>query len=112
MAEGKPVEIGRLQRYATDAGMARNAHPYSRAPSTGRRVAVVGAGPAGLACAHRLSMHGHDVVVFDKRPSPAGSTNMGSRPTRCPTASRRRRWTGCCASAGSSCGWTGSSGAT
>ena len=77
MAEGKPVEIGRLQRYATDAGMARNAHPYSRAPSTGRRVAVVGAGPAGLACAHRLSMHGHDVVVFDKRPRPGGLNEYG-----------------------------------
>ncbi len=57
-AEGKPVEIGRLQRFATDAGMARNAHPYTRAASSGRRVSVVGAGPAGLACAHRLAMHG------------------------------------------------------
>jgi glutamate synthase (NADPH/NADH) small chain len=76
-AEGKPVEIGRLQRYATDAGMARNAHPYVRAPSTGKRVAVVGAGPAGLACAHRLAMRGHDVVVFDKRPKPGGLNEYG-----------------------------------
>ena len=76
-AEGKPVEIGRLQRFATDAGMARNAHPYTRAPSTGRRVAVVGAGPAGLACAHRLAMRGHDVVVFDKRPKPGGLNEYG-----------------------------------
>ena len=76
-AEGKPVEIGRLQRFATDAGMARNAHPYTRAPSTGRRVAVVGAGPAGLACAHRLAMRGHDVVVFDKRLKPGGLNEYG-----------------------------------
>ena len=76
-AEGKPVEIGRLQRFATDAGMARNAHPYARAPSTGRRVAVVGAGPAGLACAHRLAMRGHDVVVFDRRPKPGGLNEYG-----------------------------------
>ncbi|TNC70358.1 NAD(P)-dependent oxidoreductase [Rubellimicrobium roseum] len=76
-AEGKPVEIGRLQRFATDAGMARNAHPYGRAPSTGCRVAVVGAGPAGLSCAHRLAMHGHDVVVFDKRPKAGGLNEYG-----------------------------------
>ena len=53
-AEGKPVRIGMLQRYAVDAMMATGKHPYSRAPSTGKRVAVVGAGPAGLACAHAL----------------------------------------------------------
>ena len=61
-AEGKPVQIGRLQRYATDALMARGRHPFARAAPTGKRVAVVGGGPAGLACAHRLAMHGHDVV--------------------------------------------------
>lgn len=76
-AEGKPVEIGRLQRYATDAGMARNAHPYVRAPSTGKRVAVVGAGPAGLACAHRLALHGNDVVVFERRTRPGGLNEYG-----------------------------------
>ncbi|MEE4188539.1 MAG: dihydropyrimidine dehydrogenase, partial [Roseobacter sp.] len=47
-AEGKPVEIGRLQRHATDTLMGRNIHPFERAAPTGRRVAVVGAGPAGL----------------------------------------------------------------
>lgn len=76
-AEGKPVEIGRLQRHATDAGMATNTHPYERAPATGRRVAVVGAGPAGLACAHRLALHGHDVVVFEKRKRPGGLNEHG-----------------------------------
>ena len=53
-AEEKPVEIGLLQRYATDAAMAENKQFYTRAHETGKRVAVVGAGPAGLACAHRL----------------------------------------------------------
>jgi glutamate synthase (NADPH/NADH) small chain len=46
-AEGKPVEIGRLQRYATDSMMTAGEHPYTRAAPTGKRVAVVGAGPAG-----------------------------------------------------------------
>ena len=67
-AEGKPVEIGRLQRFATDTLMTRGEHPFSRAAPTGKRIAVVGAGPAGLACAHRLAMHGHDVKIYDARP--------------------------------------------
>ena len=76
-AEGKPVEIGRLQRFATDTLMAAGVHPFERAASTGKRVAVVGAGPAGLACAHRLAMHGHDVVLFDARPKPGGLNEYG-----------------------------------
>ncbi|MGR3542586.1 MAG: NAD(P)-dependent oxidoreductase [Hasllibacter sp.] len=76
-AEGKPVEIGRLQRHATDTLMAAGVHPYDRAPATGRRVAVVGAGPAGLACAHRLAMKGHDVVIFEARPKPGGLNEYG-----------------------------------
>ncbi len=76
-AEGAPVEIGRLQRFATDALMAEGAHPFARAPATGHRVAVVGAGPAGLACAHRLAMKGHAVTVFDARPRPGGLNEYG-----------------------------------
>jgi dihydropyrimidine dehydrogenase (NAD+) subunit PreT len=76
-AEGKPVEIGRLQRYATDVVMAEGSHPFARAPRTGRRVAVVGAGPAGLSCAHRLAMKGHDVVMFDPRPKAGGLNEYG-----------------------------------
>ena len=75
-AEGKPVEIGRLQRFATDVAM-QNPHPYVRAAATGKRVAVVGAGPAGLACAHRLAMKGHDVVIFDKRTKAGGLNEYG-----------------------------------
>ena len=75
-AEGKPVEIGRLQRYATSVGMARP-HPYARAAATGKRIAVVGAGPAGLACAHRLAMKGHDVVIYEARPKAGGLNEYG-----------------------------------
>ncbi len=77
MAEGQPVQIGRLQRYATDSLMARQGHPFDRAAPTGRRVAVVGAGPAGLACAHRLAMKGHDVVIIDGAPKPGGLNEYG-----------------------------------
>ncbi|WP_370283282.1 NAD(P)-dependent oxidoreductase [Pseudooceanicola sp.] len=76
-AEGKPVEIGLLQRHATDTLMARNEHPFDRAAPTGKRIAVVGAGPAGLSCAHRLAMKGHDVVIYDARPKPGGLNEYG-----------------------------------
>lgn len=77
VAEGKPVEIGRLQRFATDTLMAQGVHPFARAAATGRKVAVVGAGPAGLAAAHRLAMKGHEVVVFDARPKAGGLNEYG-----------------------------------
>ncbi len=76
-AEGKPVRIGELQRYATDVAMAGNVQFFTRAPATGRTVAVVGAGPAGLACAHRLALHGYEVVIFDHREKPGGLNEYG-----------------------------------
>ena len=76
-AEGKPVLIGQLQRYATDTLMHAGTHPFTRAAPTGKRVAVVGAGPAGLACAHRLAMHGHDVTIYDARNRPGGLNEYG-----------------------------------
>ncbi len=76
-AEGKPVEIGRLQRHATDVLMAKGDHPYTRAADTGKRVAVVGAGPAGLACAHRLAMKGHAVTLYEARSKPGGLNEFG-----------------------------------
>ncbi len=76
-AEGKPVEIGRLQRFATDTLMAAGVHPFTRAAPTGKRVAVVGAGPAGLACAHRLAMLGHAVTLYEGRAKAGGLNEYG-----------------------------------
>ncbi|MEO7743253.1 MAG: NAD(P)-dependent oxidoreductase [Usitatibacter sp.] len=77
-SEDKPVEIGLLQRYATDAYFARPGAPiFTRAKASGRRAAAVGAGPAGLAFAHRLAMLGHDVVIFDANPKPGGLNEYG-----------------------------------
>ncbi len=76
-AEGEPVAIGQLQRFATDAVMARQGHPFVRGATTGRHVAVVGAGPAGLSCAHRLAMLGHVVTIYDARPKPGGLNEYG-----------------------------------
>jgi dihydropyrimidine dehydrogenase (NAD+) subunit PreT len=76
--QGKPVEIGRLQRYAVDAVMDRPVTDlFKRAPVSGKRIAVVGAGPAGLACAFVLARLGHGVTVFDARPAGGGLNEYG-----------------------------------
>jgi dihydropyrimidine dehydrogenase (NAD+) subunit PreT len=75
-AEGVPVKIGLLQRFAIDH-MTFDAHPFTRAALTGHTVAVVGAGPAGLACAHQLAMLGNDVVIFETLPKPGGLNEYG-----------------------------------
>ena len=76
-AEGKPVKIGELQRFATDIAMKKNATFYVRAPETGKKVAVIGAGPSGLACAHRLATHGHDVTILEAREKSGGLNEYG-----------------------------------
>ncbi|MDH5620669.1 MAG: NAD(P)-dependent oxidoreductase [Gammaproteobacteria bacterium] len=75
--EEKPVEIGLLQRYATDPVFERNEQLFERAPPSGRTVAVVGGGPAGLSCAHRLAVLGHDVVVFNRHSKLGGLNEYG-----------------------------------
>jgi glutamate synthase (NADPH/NADH) small chain len=76
--EDRPVAIGRLQRYAVDALMqSKQPQLFIRAPATGKKVAVVGAGPAGLACAHTLARFGHSVVVHDARPKSGGLNEYG-----------------------------------
>jgi len=76
--QGKPVEIGRLQRYAVDAVMDRPVSAlFTRAAATGRRIAIVGAGPAGLACAFGLARLGHRAVIHDARPRAGGLNEYG-----------------------------------
>ena len=75
-AEGAPVKIGLLQRYALDNANF-DAHPFKRAASSGKKIAVVGAGPAGLSCAHRLATLGHDVVIFEAKEKSGGLNEYG-----------------------------------
>ncbi|MGD9538861.1 MAG: NAD(P)-dependent oxidoreductase [Alphaproteobacteria bacterium] len=75
--ENKPVKIGLLQRHAVDALMQAGPQPFARGPDSGKTVAVVGAGPAGLACAHRLAMLGHRVDVYEARDKPGGLNEHG-----------------------------------
>ena len=76
-AEGKPVRIGLLQRHAVDAQMATGQQPFTRGAPTGKRVAIVGAGPAGLACAHALAVAGHAPTILERREKPAGLNEYG-----------------------------------
>lgn len=93
--EGKPVAIGRLQRHAVDALM-ESAKPqiFSRAAPSGKKVAVVGAGPAGLACAHSLARLGHQVVIFDAKPKAGGLNEYGLASYKTPNnfAQAEVRW--------------------
>jgi glutamate synthase (NADPH/NADH) small chain len=75
--EHKPVAIGALQRYATDALFASGEQLFKAGAPTGKRIAVVGGGPAGLSCAHRLAMLGHSVTVFEARAKLGGLNEYG-----------------------------------
>lgn len=89
-AEKKPVQIGSLQRFATDEffkqldgkGVEKTTgqKPFTRAKPTGKKVAVVGGGPAGMSCAHRLAMHGHSVTVYEAREKAGGLNEYGLAP--------------------------------
>jgi len=73
----RPIDIGRLQRYATDWVIEKNEPLFEPGLSRGRRVAVVGAGPAGLSCAAELRRLGYDVVVFEAEGHPGGLNATG-----------------------------------
>jgi glutamate synthase (NADPH/NADH) small chain len=74
------IQIGRLQRYATthayDAGM----RFFSKGAATGHKVALVGAGPASLACAHELTRLGHDAIIYEGRDLAGGLNTTGVAP--------------------------------
>ena len=72
-----PVQIGRLQRFACDIASDRGVWFFEPGTPTGKRVAVIGSGPAGLSCAHELRRLGHEVVVFEARHLPGGLDTLG-----------------------------------
>jgi glutamate synthase (NADPH/NADH) small chain len=75
-----PIQIGRLQRYATDSALAAGWRFFEAGPDTGKRVALVGAGPASLAAAHELRRQGHAVTIFEKAATPGGLNVTGVAP--------------------------------
>jgi glutamate synthase (NADPH/NADH) small chain len=76
-SDHKPIAIGRLQRHAMDYARRRDAFPTVKAAPSGKRVAIIGAGPAGLSCAGELALAGHAVTIFEKRELPGGLSTYG-----------------------------------
>ncbi len=83
-ADANPIRIGDLQRYATDWAIAKDPVLFRAGPPTGKRVAVIGAGPAGLAAARDLARIGHAVTVFERDPEAGGLDTYGIVPFRLP----------------------------
>jgi glutamate synthase (NADPH/NADH) small chain len=83
-ADATPIRIGDLQRYATDWLMANDRTLFTAGPPTGKRVAIVGAGPAGLSAARDLARAGHAVTMFERRPEAGGLNTYGIVPFRLP----------------------------
>ncbi|RSK36279.1 FAD-dependent oxidoreductase [Hymenobacter metallilatus] len=79
-AGAKPIEIGRLQSHATRQVMDQGKPLFGPGAATGFRVAVIGAGPAGISCACELRKLGHEVDVFEAKGQPSGLTLYGVAP--------------------------------
>jgi glutamate synthase (NADPH/NADH) small chain len=77
LLEEEPIQIARLQQYSTAKALENNWQLFERKPAVGRKVAVVGAGPAGLSCAHVLSREGIDVTIFEKEAKGGGLMTYG-----------------------------------
>ncbi|MCA1594122.1 MAG: NAD(P)-dependent oxidoreductase [Acidobacteria bacterium] len=73
----KPIEIGRLQRYATDAATSRGRELFKAGVSNGKSVGIVGSGPAGLSCATYLARLGYDVTIYERKELPGGLDTYG-----------------------------------
>jgi dihydropyrimidine dehydrogenase (NAD+) subunit PreT len=82
----KPIEIGRLQRYATDYALANDRQIFTKGEPNGRSVGIVGSGPAGISCAAYLARLGYDVTVYERREKPGGLDTYGMAEYKMPQA--------------------------
>jgi len=82
----KPIEIGRLQRYATDHALSNGKQIFEKGESNGKSIGVVGSGPAGLSCASYLARLGYDVTVYERRPLAGGLDTYGMAEYKMPQA--------------------------
>ncbi len=76
----KPIDIGRLQAYATGYAIENDIHFFKAGKATGKKIAVIGGGPAGLACAHELTVLGHKVTVLEANKKAGGLNTYGVAP--------------------------------
>lgn len=77
LLEEEPIPIAKLQRYSTEMAMKEKWPLFQRKTSTGKKVAIVGAGPAGLSCAHVLSREGVEVTIYEKESKGGGLMTYG-----------------------------------
>lgn len=77
LLEEEPIQIARLQQYSTMKALEENWQLFQRKPSNGKKVAIVGAGPAGLSCAHVLSREGVDITIYEKESKGGGLMTYG-----------------------------------
>jgi len=76
----KPIEIGRLQSYATYKAITNNTPLYKTSTTQAKKVAIIGAGPAGIGCACELRLHGYHVDIYEAKSHPSGLTVHGVAP--------------------------------
>jgi glutamate synthase (NADPH/NADH) small chain len=84
--KGEPVAIGRIERFVGDFELVNNTFEVTRGPSTGKKVAVVGSGPASVTCAVDLARMGHEVTIFESLHTPGGVLVYGIPEFRLPKA--------------------------
>ncbi|MEO5684217.1 MAG: NAD(P)-dependent oxidoreductase [Chitinophagaceae bacterium] len=77
LMDEEAIPIAKLQRYSTEAAMQKGWQLFDRKAATGKKVAVIGAGPAGLSCAHMLSRQGIDVTIYEKESRGGGLMTYG-----------------------------------
>lgn len=82
----KPIEIGRLQRYATDHALTSDKQIFTKGESNGKSVGIVGSGPAGLSCAAYVARLGYDVTIYEKKPLAGGLDTYGMAEYKMPQA--------------------------
>ena len=76
----KPIDIGRLQGFASDFAINNKVYFFEKGKPTGKKIAIIGGGPAGLSCAHELTILGHEAVVFEANKKAGGLNSYGVAP--------------------------------
>jgi dihydropyrimidine dehydrogenase (NAD+) subunit PreT len=90
----EPINIGRLQRYAVETTLAKTPNLFQARPPTGKRIALVGSGPASIAAAGLLALEGHTCIIYERKAIPGGLNSLGIAPykLKSPEALKEMEW--------------------